>query len=224
MSLRHNRLETVPDEVFERILTYQPKMYARILEVMSALEVKGGNIVLNKDNILLLENLFGDLRQAVLSEDYLAIIKGYASEFDKQGVIIDEFFLKEFEANVSNDSLLILSQSKRNAVALMVGDGLDYNVIKPVSDILRDAVYNGAAWSDTVADVQAYALGNEQVDSRLMRYSKQVVSDAFAIADRSYSMSNSKRLGLVWYRYLGGLIKDSRCFCEARNRGYFHEE
>jgi hypothetical protein len=66
--------------------------------------------------------------------------------------------------------------------------------------------------------------GNEEVDGRLMSHVKRVAYDSFAVSDRSYTNTIATDLGLEFYRWSGGKIEDTRCFCLERAGKYFHRE
>ena len=50
------------------------------------------------------------------------------------------------------------------------------------------------------------------------------VHDAFAISDRTYSEAVAAATGVQFYRYLGGLVRDSREFCITRQGKVWHIE
>lgn len=72
--------------------------------------------------------------------------------------------------------------------------------------------------------MQDYLIGAENKDGALVRYTRQIANDGFAISDRSRVSVISESLGGQFYRYVGGTIDTTRCFCEERNGLYFHIE
>jgi len=65
--------------------------------------------------------------------------------------------------------------------------------------------------------------GVDVKDGRLLGWIKQTASDNFAFADREYSNIIAEDLGVEWFRYAGGIIPTTRCFCEARNGNIYHK-
>jgi len=65
------------------------------------------------------------------------------------------------------------------------------------------------------------AVGNDQGDGKIMRYSKQIEHDSFAVADRSYASAAAEQVGATWFKWSGSVIKTTRPFCEERHNQFF---
>lgn len=54
-------------------------------------------------------------------------------------------------------------------------------------------------------------------------YVQTYVDTGLSVVGRERIAETAKDLGLVWYRYIGGVIQTSRDFCTERDGGYYHE-
>jgi len=50
------------------------------------------------------------------------------------------------------------------------------------------------------------------------------VDTGLSVIGRERIADTAKELGLVWYRYIGGVIQTTREFCEERDGEYYHED
>lgn len=217
------RLETVPDNLNSSVIKTQRQIVNEIIDLLSQLERKGDLIVMNKKNLLLIETIADKMKSVVLGSDYVKAVRDFVGEFDTQAAVTDKYFKAAFKEYSGSDvAKEILKVSKKNAVELLLGTPMDANFLMPVKGIIEDAVSSGASWSGTVKSIREFVEGNDQVDGKLLRYSKQISSDAFATSDRAYTNAISDELEIEWYFYTGGLLKDSREFCEEHNNKYYH--
>lgn len=221
---KNQRLEDIPAEFQSSVEKLQRDLYNKIIQHINMLEVRNGQIVMSEANLLRVQQINDELKQVLNGKDYINAVKEFTSEFDTQKQINDDYFKKAFGDSFSDNRLAnqLVRNSQKNAFELLAGAPAEQNFIVPIRLQLENAVASGASYSDTIDQIRSTVEGTEDADGRLLRYSKQVSWDAFALSDRAYTNAVSEDLDVEWFRYSGGLVKDSRCFCEERDKEYFH--
>lgn len=220
---KSKRLNDIPLALQTAFKKQQSGILDEILMLLNDLDVKDGEILINKSNLSIIFKIDTDLKKVFLNEDYLKSIKQFASEFDKQAVLNDKVINKGFgevTSSVAAESYITIA--KRGAVESLIGAPIDIEFIKPIQSILENAVVNGASLKETLADVRTFIEGDKENNSKLSLYVKQVTNDSFAISDRSYTSIVSDELEAEWFYYAGGEVNATRCFCANRVGNYYH--
>lgn len=221
---KNQRIEDIPEAFQSSVEKLQRKIYNRITELIGELETIDGKIVMSEANLLRVQNINDELKRVLNSREYIEAVRKFTDEFDTQKALNDRYLKKAFgsdftEVGIANQ---LVKNSKNNAFELLAGAQAEQNFIAPIRTQLENAVASGASFKDTISGIRESVEGTEETDGRLLRYSKQVTWDAFAVSDRSYTNAVADDLEVEWFRYSGGLVKDSRCFCEERDKQYFH--
>lgn len=221
---KNQRIEDIPEAFQSSVEKLQRRLYNRITELIGQLEVRDGQIVMSEANLLRVQNINDELKQVLNGREYIEAVRKFTNEFDTQKAINDQYFRKAFGSDFNQVGIAnqLVRNSQRNAFDLLVGAPAEQNFLIPIRTQLENAVASGASFQDTIKGIRATVEGTEEADGRLLRYSKQVSWDAFALSDRAYTNAIAEDLDIEWFRYSGGLVKDSRCFCENRDRQYFH--
>lgn len=221
---KNDRLEAIPDAFQSNVEKLQRRIYNRITELIGQLQTENGQIVMSEANLLRVQQINDELKQVLNSREYIEAVRKFTDEFDQQKVINNEYFRKAFGSDFTPTRLSeqLVRNSQRNAFELLAGQAAEQNFITPIKAQLEQAVASGSSYSETIKGIRTLVEGDENIDGNLLRYSKQVSWDAFALSDRAYTNAIAEDLEVEWFRYSGGLVKDSRCFCQERDRQYFH--
>lgn len=217
---KSNRLNDIPLELQNTVIKQQKQVLDEILSLLNDLDVKNGQIVISKENLRTIERISDDLKKVFLNDEYLKSVKEFAKEFDKQALLNNKVIdsgLGEIASPIASEAYI--QTAKKGAVTALVNTS---EFITPIQTILENAVVNGASLKDTIDSIRTFATGNDQVDSKVLSYVKQISNDSFAIADRSYTSIISEYLDNDWYYYAGGEKQTTRCFCEERVGNYYH--
>lgn len=106
----------------------------------------------------------------------------------------------------------------------LTGAGMNSYVVDEATGLVERAITSGSSFHELVNNLEVQMLGNENVDPRMVSYSKQVMTDTLSGFTRDYNNLVVKDLGLEWYMYVGALVKTSRPLCEeAVKKKYFHQ-
>lgn len=220
---KSKRLESVPLKFQTAFEKQQKAILDEIIALTNELDIKAGEILINKNNLDLISKIDADLKKVFLNDDYLKSVKQFASEFDKQAIInsklIKEGFGEVIDVAVS-DAYVTLA--KKGAINALIGSPIDTEFIRPIQGLLENAVINGASLKETISSVRDFVEGDAKNKSKLVTYAKQITNDAFAISDRSYTSIVSDYLEAEWFYYAGGEVKATRCFCADRVGNYYH--
>lgn len=222
---KNQRIEDVPERFQSSVEKLQSAAFDRIVILISQLDTTSdGMIEISQPNLIKVEAINEQLKTALSAPEYLNAVRAFVTQFEVQKEINDEYFNKAFgddfeETGIANQ---LIRNSQINTISLLAGVTAEQALSVPVKAQLEQAVSSGASLADTLAAVKVTIEGDDDVDGRMLRYSKQVSWDLFAIADRVYTNSLAEDLDIEWFRYSGGIVQDSRCFCVERDRDYFH--
>lgn len=220
---KSKRLQLVPDRLLSQVEKTQKKLFTEILSLMDDLTVKDGFIELSTGNLATVDKIVSDLRTALNGSDYFDAVKEFGKEFNVQAEINASYFKEAFTDFKSPEiAEALVSQAKVATVDALIGAPLDVNWLKPLEKTLTDLVSSGASWKESVKTIRTFAEGDEDVDGKLLQYSKQIAHDAFAYSDRSYSNAVADELEGEWFYYFGDEILTTRCFCGERHGKYYH--
>lgn len=222
---KNDRIETIPDKFQSSVEKLQRRIFNRITELIGQLDTDAaGQIKMTEANLLKVQQINDELKQVLSGREYVQAVRKFTDEFAVQKQKNDEYFKKAFGNSFTESRLAnqLVRNSQRNAFELLAGAPAEQNFIAPIRAQLEQAVSSGASFAETVKGIRETVEGTDETDGRLLRYSKQVSWDAFAMSDRAYTNAISEDLDVEWFRYSGGVVKDSRCFCVDRDRQYFH--
>lgn len=219
------RLDSVPNQFISAVDKSQNEIWRWILGELDTLETDAGKILLNNGNLARIEQIVNQLEQVVFDSSYLDAAVDFASEFKVQKGLNDDYFAELLGQRFQTKELYtaIARQSQRDALTLLSDTAVRQEFIEPLKQILNGTVSGEMTQVQAVDIVRDYVLGNAQVDGRLLRYSKQVARDAFSISDRRYTRVVADDIGMVWFKYQGGTVNDSREFCVQRAEEIFHK-
>jgi hypothetical protein len=224
LSDKNERLESVPSKFVSSINGIQNTVSKEIEIVVSQLEMENGNILLTERNMALINSLTKRINDLIFDEVYEKNLTSFIGEFKTQAGLSDQYFsiIGEFEKKTLYDQ--ILRQTQINAIGLLNEDAFTQALILPIKHTLESSITNNVSFTDTMTNLRYIILGDDEVDGRLMSHVKRVAYDSFAVSDRSYTNTIATDLGLEFYRYTGGKVEETRCFCLERKGKYFHRK
>jgi hypothetical protein len=222
---KHDRLDSVPSAFVRSMDGVQARVSREIEDLVSQLEIENGNIVLSEKNMVLINNMEQRLKNLIFDEAYEKNLTSFLSEFKRQAELNNQYFtatIPEFEPSALYES--VLKSTQKNALSLLNEDAFTQTLIGPIKQTLEASITNNISFSETLTNLRYLIEGDEEVDGRLMSHVKRVAYDSFAVSDRSYTNTIATDLGLEFYRYSGGKIEDTRCFCAERAGKFFHRK
>ncbi len=224
-SRKFRRLETVPKDFVSKVESSQKEILKNIEELTSQLETENGVFVFSEKNLNLINSIDKKLKDTVFSDEYIEAVKSFACEFNKQAVINNAYFLSvdpEFVPSTLYES--VLRSTQKNAIDLLGEDAFTQKLINPLKQILESSVTNKVSFTDTLSSLRYAIAGDSEIDGALVSHVKRVAYDGFAVSDRGYTNVIAQDLELEFYRWSGGIIKGTRCFCKERHGKFYHKK
>lgn len=224
---KDRNLARVPDAFADRMVLAQREMLSEVTALLGALDRNGSTITVTRSNLIKANEITNILSQLFKGGEYFKAVEKLADEFDQQAALTDKYFdFAEPDFSVPPIADEIFLTRKADALNLLLGDGLgatvSANVSAPIKRELIDAVTTGASYTDTLRSLRNLIEGTPDRDGLLTRYSRLIVSDTFAMTDRSYTATIGEELGYEWFLYAGGIIDTTRPFCKEHNGRYYH--
>lgn len=206
----------------------QVDLYNQLTSILSGLELDAdGYIKQSSVNRKVLSEADRKIQEVFSSSLYTTAVSNYVAvvpKVDLQNVkyftAIDEGFKpnKLFLKNLQADTITTVEK-------YVLQDGLQSQVINPLSQILNQNVNSGGRFTAFLEQVKTYIVGNDQVEGRAMSYTRTYLRDTLFTYSRTYQQAITNDLGLNYYLYSGGLIDKSRPFCQERAGQFFsHKE
>ena len=217
------RLEKIPLKFQTFLEKEQARILKDVLGKLNDLSTKGGYYEITAENINTIASITDELKQSLISKDYLNAVKEFTKEFDLQATFNDKIIKAgglTIEDAIASNAFIALA--KKSAIEALVGAPIDKEFIKPIQSLLEISVINGAKYSDTVDSIKNFVLGTDGKDSKLLKYSKQITTDSFALADASYTSIVSDIIDAEWFYYSGTEMATTRCFCKERYGKFFY--
>lgn len=206
----------------------QKDLHNQLTGILKELELdQDGYIKQNAGNRKILTTADNKINEVFSSSIYTTAVNNYVNVISKIDVqntkyftSIDEGFKpkKLFLKNLQADTIATVEK-------YVLRDGLQSQVINPLSQILNQNVNSGGQFAGFQQQVRDYILGNAQVEGRALSYTRTYLRDSMFTYSRTYQQSITNDLGLEYYLYSGGLIDKSRPFCIHRAGNYYsHKE
>ena len=216
-------LRSAPEAYFKRLDRVQLQVFDEVVALMNKLETKDGLIKLTQKNLRIADEINGKLKDVLIGSDFDEAVTQFASEFNTQRDLNVEYFkdaFPEFKPTKLQDE--IFKKTKVQAIEQLAASTPETGFLQGIKDLINDNVQAGGSFKDAVKSLREYALGGDQVDGKLLKYSKQVAYDSMATSDRAFTSAIADELDSEWFLYAGGEIETSREFCKERHEKYFH--
>lgn len=223
---RLKRYESIPDKLVSGVDKAQRALLKEIEDIMATLDVVDGKIALTESNLKKVGVITEDLKKAFYGTDYVESVKSFIQEFPTQAKLtIAQYKAMGLDVALADDKILaqMLINSQRESLTLLSENAVDNVLLTPIRQSLSQSVTSQASLSETMKTMRTFINGDESIEGNMQRYVKQVAYDSFATSDRSYAQKINEDLGLQFYKYTGGLLETSRCFCDERNGKVFHK-
>ena len=199
-----------------RMPKLQEDAYKVVLELTADLETSNGQIKPSVKNIKTIAKIKAELDKTIFDKKYSDDLDAMISDMKQ----ISELQRAYFTATVGKFKVpSVLEQLQglaQDSVLEQLGqDAISANFTGPIKDILVKNVTTGGSRADFVEQVREFMLNTDTGDGRLVKYTKQIVTDSLNQFSANYNATLTDDLGLVWYKYDGSLKDTSRPFCDA---------
>lgn len=226
-----DRLETIisraEDRFGEAMISTQKRMYSDLVVQLKDLELDGEGYIKNSAANRKIIRKAGKLfNESLESSGYYGALNNYVSNLE----VINQanaIYFSAVSESFSPNKLFIKSLQKQTIEGLestLLNEGLAANVKQPLLNILNQNVNGGGSFSGMLDQVRGYIRGVDGKQGSLQKHARTWTADALFNYSRSYQQAVSSDLGLEFYFYSGGIVKDSRDFCRERHDQHFHQK
>lgn len=209
-----NEISTAINQFGGNIPELEKRMLTLLDDLTKQLDVKGGKVLANVNNLKLIANLSKKLNKIVLNNDYLKNVKGFIKVFDTVTNLQNEYFSQFNEKYSPLKTIEILKQvSIDSALDSLTDSGLSASVSKPIADMLKTSITSGGSYSELVQNLRSNLMSSEDKPSILQRYIKTVTVDSISQFNGANMQLISSDINFSWFRYSGSKKTTSREFC-----------
>jgi len=209
------RLEKIVDEFEASLPKIEEGMARKVTALLKELDLRrNGDVAVTVRNLRKVRRLRRILDGVIKTPAYEKEVSKLLDAYNLIEDVNDKFFtriVKDFEKPA------ILAEIKKlavdDALESLTGSGLQSQVVENVLDIISSDVKSGVSFGELVSNVRSFINGTPEQDGKMVRYSKQIVRDSIFQYSGSYNKALTEDLGLEWFRYVGGTVKDSRELC-----------
>lgn len=210
---KHAIVTTADAELLAELERTQRSIFARIRGIAEKLPNRNGQFIWESKRTQIAE-ITKTVFDAVRASQYKNKVEGYLRKFDEI-----ESLNKTIMGEVNGLSTKVsLSDEKKQAIGditrrLVSPESIEMNISQPITQILYDHARFGMNVSDAVKNLEEFITNTEASEGIVSRYVGQISRDAINQYNGTVFQVMQREYGLGAYRYVGGLLKDSRPQC-----------
>jgi hypothetical protein len=218
-----DNIEKYPQDFAAAALETEALLNRLVLELIDQMDYTGGVLSATPRNFELINQVDAIVNELFVKSPYLSGLTNYAKGMSVQTGLIGQYF-GVLGQDVSLPTYQnVIRNIQSNAIDKLTQSSINQAFGKPLKDLLNQSVTTGVTRSEVNKSITEFIKGTPELDGKLVKYVKQISSDAFAVVDRQTTTYLAEQLGLQdWWLYAGGRIKDTRKFCLERYGKYFH--
>ena len=229
-----NNINAVDDAISSSVDTFitgveksQAGVFNKLLAIVKEVDVdRFGNIKQTVKNLRLLAHIRKTIENEIITDSYKSKVNTFTSQFPAIAKLNNGYFKvleKAFEPNKELYKMIVDNSISMTRNSLLES-GIREAVINPVIKVVNNSVTQGALYADMVKQLELTILGDDETLGGLLRYSKQITTDAMGQFNANYNQTIATDLGLEWYYYSGASRDTSRPFCKKYAQRYFHKK
>jgi hypothetical protein len=220
-----NEIQSTIDKFNTSIPAIQQQVFDEIVNISKDLETDGKNIKTSVKNLKLLARIKTKIEKIIYSKEYEQKLKEYLKAYNTISKLQNEYF-KEIDSKYQPKAITaeIKAQSVQSTIESLGRAGIANNVSEKIINNIRNNITSGASFTQFNKSLRELVLDTDSGKGLLVRYTKQISTDAINQYSANYTQVATADLDLEWYQYTGTLIETSRCFCEALvKKRYIHK-
>ena len=187
--------------------------------LLKGIDIREGSIVPSVSNLRIINQVDDKIRMALSKSGYENRIRQFEKNYQSLWNTNNKYFKGLAEAFIPNESMFkaIRERAVQSLNESLAGAGLQTTLIEPIKNILDANITSGGDFFDMKKQVSQLVNGG-----KLESYSGQITRDGINQFNANYHEQVSSELGLDWFLYRGGTVKDTRPFCAERKGKYYH--
>lgn len=208
----------------KKIPAIQRDIFNALQEELAKLDTSGASIKPTVRNLATIARIKNKLQRLILTDEYKAEVKEFAKAFNQVTKLQNEYW-RSVEPKFKPRALLkqVRVQAITDTVANLTEAGIESNVAKPITDILKTNITTGGSIKDLQDQMRASLTGDDG-SGTMERFVKTITTTSINQYSATYTNIVSSDLGMVWYRYANSIIETSRPFCLSmrQENQWFH--
>lgn len=215
----------VTDAYASDVVSLQDTLYNRLARILKDLELDSeGYIKQSAANRTILNQAEIAIDEILPGKSFTEAVSNSLSAINTINDLNTGYFSSVSETFNENRNFIksLQAQTVESIESTLLQDGLTAQIKNPLSDILNRNVNAGGQFSGFLEEVRAFIKGNDQVEGRILSYSRTYLSDTLFNYSRAYQEAMTADLKLDWYMFSGGVMDKSREFCIERTGNYYH--
>lgn len=205
------------DEFADKMSPIQRKLYDRIVLMLRDISVDAdGNIKRTISNMNIINDVKSELESVVNNPKYQNLVANINESLGEVNQLQDDYY-KKIDPEFATPKVMgtIQEQAFDTSVADLTEAGINSTLVDEAVSILNQHISEGSSFTTMQTQLENFMIGNDEVDGKLVSYSRQIISDTMHMTARKYNSLAVDDLGLTWYVYVGSEKPTSRPFCIA---------
>ncbi len=227
--LRRSYIEEKRNLLTKKVSAVELKLYNAILDkLINELDQADGKLIYNDKNINLsaaLNKIFKDINK----NDYYKIIQSFGGDLIGSLELNKKYFeivaddKKKLEKAAAKVDETMQARIGIDAEGKLINKGYLSRLITDDTfqrEVKREtikAITSNKSFEGFKRDMQKLIIGNGKVDGGLAKHLNTFAYDTYEQFNRATSKEYAVKLDLKAFIYAGGLIGNSRCFCDEHN-------
>lgn len=210
----HQEIQNKIDDFNKDIPKLQNEALRKVINVLKDLDTRSGKLVNSLSNLRKLRRLKSEILDAILTKNYRKEVDQYIASFKEVETLQSAYFSSTFKKFKTLDAITELRRQTIVDVGITLGEtGLESTIVVPAQEIIRRNLASGSDFATLVEEMQGFLTQTETGVGALARHSGTYTTDTLNIFAAEYDQAVTDDLGLMWSKYLGAIVKDSREFC-----------
>ncbi len=192
----------------------QKLVYEELQPLLKDLKIKDGKLLNNIENLKAIGNIKNKMERIIVGAQYKKQVEDFVNSFTDISNLNNDYFAqfnKKFKPR--NTLPLVKMQAVEATINGLLGQGLNSNIIDPITKILNQNITTGGNYASFQEQVRNHILTDETGSGTLERYTKQITTDALHQYNAQYAETIAQDLNFSWGRYVGSNLITSRQFC-----------
>lgn len=210
-------LKTIDDAIAkfqDAIPGIQKLIYEGLQPLIKNFKIKDGRLLNDVENLRIIGDLKNKLQKIIMSADYSKSVNGFTESFAAVSLLNNAYFADFNKKFKPKRTLPIIRQlAVEQTLNDLIGQGMNSSVIDPIKQILNQNITTGGSYAKFQEQLRNHILSNETGDGSLVRYTKQITTDAIHQYNAQYHDAIAQDLNFNWGRYIGSNLTTSREFC-----------
>jgi hypothetical protein len=222
--LLQDNYDSVNDEFMTYVERSQEEALAFLLAAFNRLKYDGQEVSDDQENFALIAALILQLSSFMSRSSYADGLR-YLSDKMKEQFRLTRDYFKAIDANISPQQLESITAQENSLLRSSIDSltKIDASFYDTIRNALTLSVVGRSTRDTLEASIREIVVGNASRKARLYVFANTLSDTLFASVGRAITMSLSRFAGFSKFRYAGGLIKDSRDFCIARDGNVYDE-